>query len=219
MKLRLTEKIRSAARIAVTISQEKTEELDLILDEQNDIHFITLELLQHISKTLISSERESGEDIGSSKFWLHKLLEGTSIYIPPVSPREKSPELLQRLEEIRTDLANKEYARMVGNPNLAGQSTIPLDSTTYQEELREATRITTGIFNILFSVAAVCTAIFYASRTVTDDPGMRVLLALSGGIVIASAESFLYYRYYENTNKPPAINKSTQHTYVKSKTL
>ncbi|KAJ1911646.1 hypothetical protein H4219_005871 [Mycoemilia scoparia] len=78
------------------------------------------------------------------------------------------------------------------------------------QELKEVNKQVSVIFNILFSVFGVWFAVFYASYTIVDDFGIRVLLGMFAGIFIAVAETYLYTAVEKrNKQKPPVETQKT----------
>jgi len=154
---------------------------------------VPLDLIKEVSKFLVGRDGKLGKEIGFSKYWLHEILTGSGVYTEPAKKERKSPELIAKLEEILTQQANKEYARMVGK--VASSYDRETFRLLQNEEFKSLRGQITAIVNITFTVVAVFAAVYHVAQTITGDTGMRVLLALTGSLVVGIAETFLYMRY------------------------
>ncbi|CAG8815663.1 12205_t:CDS:2, partial [Racocetra persica] len=134
-----------------------------------------------------------------SSYWLHELLTGSGVYMEPRQEKAKSPELLARLEKILAEQADKEYARMIGR--VASSYDVETFKLLDTEEFQSIRGQLTAIINITFTVVAVFAAVYHVAQTITGDTGMRVLLALTGSVIVGVAETFLYMRYLAGFDK------------------
>ncbi|KAI9208054.1 endoplasmic reticulum-based factor for assembly of V-ATPase-domain-containing protein [Polychytrium aggregatum] len=160
----------------------------LALDHQNDPSFaIPHALLNEISRFLGQAVPERRQE-----YRFRTLLKGTRFYKPPTPVRERSPELTAILEKIKTDLDNKAYADMVRDV------TSDADKSKIQGEdaraLRDGFRQMASITNVLFSVASVFVAIYFAASHVSNDPGMKTLIALGFSLIVLLAEGYFFAR-------------------------
>ncbi|KAG5456853.1 MAG: endoplasmic reticulum-based factor for assembly of V-ATPase-domain-containing protein [Olpidium bornovanus] len=104
-------------------------------------------------------------------YWVHELLQGSSVYVAPRIKQKRSPSLVARLDQITVANAHAEYARMVAavaNPNdyeTAGmQANERLEVKAMEKEI-------TAIINILFTIVGVFVAVYWTSPHVTNDVG------------------------------------------------
>jgi len=142
---------------------------------------------------LVRKDGKLGNEIGFSRFWLHELLKGSDIYVEKRKDRVKNPQLMARLEQILEEQANKEYVRMISN--VASSYDVETFKLLDTEEFSSIRGQLTAIINITFTMVAVFAAVYHVAQTITGDTGMRVLLALTGSVVVGVAETFLYMRY------------------------
>ncbi|KAI8139660.1 endoplasmic reticulum-based factor for assembly of V-ATPase-domain-containing protein [Fennellomyces sp. T-0311] len=182
-------KFRDEAQIAVEAS----------LDQKNGV---SLGLLRESCSYLSKQQPALGQ------VWFHELVRGTSVYIEPKP--EEDPEIKAEreaaLEKLRFEQSNREYADMVA-------SVITSENQKYAlgvkpGELKQIQGHIVTILNIGLSMAAVFTAIYMGSRTMTNELGVRILLSLAGAILIALVETALYLRYAERVLAPPKKTKS-----------
>ncbi|RKP11731.1 endoplasmic reticulum-based factor for assembly of V-ATPase-domain-containing protein [Piptocephalis cylindrospora] len=165
-------------------SQTSTETQDA-----SEPHGIPFELLEDLSKHMLAWERGNGQlTKGNSDYFLHELLRGSRIFSPK-SPAltERSEELSARLDRIQTINANAEYTQMV-------QGILPHENESIAD-IRSTNQQLAAILNVFFSVMAVATAVYWVSATITSDVAIRVLLSLTGALIILSAEVWFFVRY------------------------
>ncbi|KAI9226002.1 MAG: endoplasmic reticulum-based factor for assembly of V-ATPase-domain-containing protein [Piptocephalis tieghemiana] len=147
---------------------------------------IPFELLEDLSKHMLTWERGNG-CTDNSDYYLHELLRGSRIFIPVSPTSERSQELTARLNRIQTINANADYTRMV-------QGVLPHENETIAD-VRSINQQLAAILNVFFSVAAVATAVYWVSATITSDIAIRVLLSLTGALIILLAEVWFFVRY------------------------
>ncbi|KAI8908833.1 endoplasmic reticulum-based factor for assembly of V-ATPase-domain-containing protein [Powellomyces hirtus] len=194
VNLIVTERIRLA--IHVLISREGTEQ-ELVLKLQpyvkvpKDVQVEESRIPKTIPHTLLSKLSQALERQASDEsFSLQTLVHGSCIHLQPPPPRTKSPELVKILDDIKAELANREYAEMTKNVSFQRDSMrAPLN---IGGELRDAFRSLSAVFNVLLSIAAVFAAVFWVSGTVTQDIGKRTLLSLFGALMVAIAEGWFF---------------------------
>ncbi|KAF9346807.1 hypothetical protein BGX34_003605 [Mortierella sp. NVP85] len=133
----------------------------------------------------------------TSEDWVHVMIKGSSVYIPKASPKERSPELERLMDGIKAQLAEKEYRRMVSNidPDTLNTSSIASGIRQDMKDMKEVKAHAIGIVNVLYTGAAVFTAVFMISAHFTEDLGMRVLLSFLGFVLIVACEAYLYSRH------------------------
>ncbi|KAF9969557.1 hypothetical protein BGZ73_008046 [Actinomortierella ambigua] len=168
---------------------------------------VDLELIRKVSATLLAyekktvGEREPGS--GPSEYWIHSLLKGSAVYVPPPPAKEKashSPELERILNEARAQIAAKDYNRMVDS--ISGSSGTGLREQ--MAELRGLKSTLISIVNILYTGVAVFIAVYMLSKHVFEDVGMRFLLGFLGFTMIVASESYLYYRHVTGDERAPS---------------
>ncbi|CAG8443663.1 6115_t:CDS:2 [Cetraspora pellucida] len=123
----------------------------------------------------------------------------SSACIPLDLVKEVSKFLVTRDGKLGKEIANKEYARMVGR--VASSYDVETFKLLDTEEFQSIRGQLTAIINITFTVVAVFAAVYHVAQTITGDTGMRVLLAFTGSIIVGVAETFLYMRYLAGFDK------------------
>ena len=164
------------------------------------------------------------------KYHLRALLSGSSFDLPVPRPRTKvhisqsnhhpsipltlqqSPALLKLLEEAQNKLDQKAYEDMTRSISLKH-----LQTHSVAQELKQANRAITAMLNVVFSMVAVFTALFYFGHTLTHDvalvsrsfccrsdscccakglsltiPLQRTLFSLAGALVVGFAEGWFF---------------------------
>jgi len=180
---------------------------------------VPLEFVKEVSSFLVSREKNMGNEIGLSQYWLHELLAGSAVYTPPQSPRMKSPELLNRLENIIADNSNADYARMVSGVLMEPSVDMRYFFQVNQDDIRELRGHLSAIVNIMFTIVAVFVAVYAASKTVMQDVGLRVLLGLFGAIIVAVAEAWLYMRHVAMSKPPKKLRRRRSSRLVKKRSI
>lgn len=74
------------------------------------------------------------------------------------------------------------------------QGVLPHENETIAD-VRSINQQLAAILNVFFSVAAVATAVYWVSATITSDIAIRVLLSLTGALIILLAEVWFFVRY------------------------
>jgi len=189
----ITDRIRSAVYRALNSPEFDSSAKARLKNYLKTSSSIPLDLMKEVSKFLVSKDGKLGKEIGLSQFWLHELLNGSGIYVEKRKEQVKNPQLMARLEQILAEQANKEYARMIGR--VASSYDVETFKLLDTEEFSSIRGQLTAIINITFTMVAVFAAVYHVAQTITGDTGMRVLLALTGSVVVGIAETFLYMRY------------------------
>ncbi|KAI7893073.1 endoplasmic reticulum-based factor for assembly of V-ATPase-domain-containing protein [Mucor mucedo] len=184
MKLTLTKDMQASVELALkgaSFSEKYKEEAEMIASacHEKESVPITVELVQYVSKQLNQS--------------FHELLKGTTIYIEPKEIKPKNPEFEAYMAKLRAEQQERDYKRMVSSVITSEDQKFNLGIKP--DELKEAKSHIATIFNILFSMIAVYTAVFKASKTIMDDLGLQVLMGLAGAIMIGTVEGILYAKY------------------------
>nr|CAG8482221.1 14592_t:CDS:10 [Entrophospora candida] len=211
----LTERIRTAIYQAIQSPEFDESARQRLRSYLKASACIPLDLIKEVSNFLVSRDGKLGREIGLSSYWLHELLTGSGIYVQPRKEKVKSPELVAKLEKILAEQANKEYARMVGK--VASSYDVETFKLLDTEEFQSIRGQLTAIINITFTVVAVFAAVYHVAQTITGDTGMRVLLALSGSVIVGIAETFLYMRYLTGYDSPTNNNKNSRKEKDRSK--
>ncbi|KAI8995927.1 endoplasmic reticulum-based factor for assembly of V-ATPase-domain-containing protein [Gaertneriomyces semiglobifer] len=167
--------------------------------------------IDHQTVVQVSKALQASEGKDSSEYSLHALLRGSKVYMDRPKERVKSPELVRILENIKADLANKEYAEMVRHVStFRERDNVPASSIG--NDLRDAFRQMTAIINVIFSILAVFMAVYWVSGTVTRDIGMKVLISLFFALVALIAEGWFFTRDWLLNDIAPASTTPTRGT-------
>ncbi|NWI62915.1 TM199 protein, partial [Todus mexicanus] len=141
-------------------------------------------------RRLHAALREAG-----SPLYLHQLLEGSEIHLPPVPVPPRNPELVARLERIKAQLANEEYRRMTrnitGQPYLKAAPPLPFSA------VRSVKAVFITIFNFIVTVVAAFACTYLGSQYVFVETAPRVLSAVIVASVVGLAELYVMVRTIE----------------------
>ncbi|KAF9434280.1 hypothetical protein BGZ76_008279 [Entomortierella beljakovae] len=139
------------------------------------------------------------------------MIRGSSVYVPKPPPKERSPELEHIMEGVKAQLAEKEYQRMISSIT-PGVNNNTLASGIKQEmkDMKDIKAHMIGIVNVLYTGAAVFTAVYMISGHFTDDLGMRVLLSLLAFVLIVACEAYLYSRHASESTAVPKKKKKNE---------
>jgi len=169
--------------------------VDLLTNDPENYKNVSLDLLEQVSQRMLKIEKQRSDSWPMSKYYLHEMLQGARFFFPPVpKPAERSAELNKRLEEIRNAQMNQQYYSMVRGA-ISPESEV--EST--RREWRATKSHLAAIVNVLLSSLSVGWVMFYLSTSLGVDDSVRVLLGLLTAIIVASAESFLYYLYAQRS--------------------
>ncbi|KAI7872190.1 endoplasmic reticulum-based factor for assembly of V-ATPase-domain-containing protein [Spinellus fusiger] len=205
MQLALTPRIQHALKKALDekglrsrVHQEEAQTaIDTSLDQAVGV---SVALLQELAVFMsVTQGNHEKKDSG----WFHELLQDSRVHsTPPPPPPPKSPAFEAYLEQLRQEQAEKEYQRMVQSAVTPAEEESVLRQQA--KELKQVKGHVATIVNILFSMVAVATAVFVASSTMSRDIGVRVLLSITGAVVIGGVETVLYVQY---VHRPTRISK------------
>eukprot|EP00291_Cryptomonas_curvata_P002553 CAMPEP_0172184328 /NCGR_PEP_ID=MMETSP1050-20130122/19510_1 /TAXON_ID=233186 /ORGANISM="Cryptomonas curvata, Strain CCAP979/52" /LENGTH=179 /DNA_ID=CAMNT_0012858105 /DNA_START=48 /DNA_END=583 /DNA_ORIENTATION=- len=123
-----------------------------------------------------------------SNMYLHELLAESSVEPPPPPPeRKRNPELVKRLDKIRTYLEDREYDEMVKDVRRG-----EIDASNLGEMRSLSSQLGEGV-NIIVAKATAFAVGFYASKALYgDDPVYNTIAGLVGLIVGLAVEACLY---------------------------
>ncbi|XP_076591443.1 transmembrane protein 199 [Chaetodon auriga] len=129
-------------------------------------------------------------------FYLHELLEDSSLHLPEVVKPPRNPELVARLEKIKAKLANEEYNRMTRNVNTQeiGRSGTLAD---FGLQVRSVKAVAVTIFNFLVTVVAAFACSYIGSQYLFADTAARVISAVIAASVVGLAELYVLVRTME----------------------
>ncbi|EXJ89924.1 hypothetical protein A1O3_02991 [Capronia epimyces CBS 606.96] len=128
---------------------------------------------------------------------LNALLRGTHVYIPPPPPKpQPSPEYVALMDRLRKEQEQREYAKLVSKRAL-----------DYGQDEEKDDISPSLVLNILLSIVMCAVAMFYLTRWWPND-GLRVLAALTTGLVVGVAEVTVYAGYLRKVS----ISKEKERT-------
>ncbi|KAG0199763.1 hypothetical protein BGX28_007003 [Mortierella sp. GBA30] len=130
-----------------------------------------MDLVKRVSAILLkhpsgSEDQDTGED------WIHVMVKGSGVYIPKPAPKERSPELERIMDGIKSQVAEKEYQRMISSIDPNSSSSVANSLRQDIRDMQDVKAHTMGIINVLYTGGAVFTAIFMISSHFTRDLGM-----------------------------------------------
>lgn len=129
-------------------------------------------------------------------FYLHELLEDSSLHLPEVVKPPRNPELVARLEKIKAKLANEEYNRITRNVNtqeMNRNGTL----TDFGRQVRSVKAVVVTVFNFLVTVVAAFACSYMGSQYLFTDTAARVISAVIAASVVGLAELYVLVRTME----------------------
>ncbi|KDE05377.1 hypothetical protein MVLG_04288 [Microbotryum lychnidis-dioicae p1A1 Lamole] len=194
--LDLPQELRDLVTLRIVTVESSTSDDDRSEDRSRTIAH---EVLVKISKWSNKDEDRP------SPCSLASLLTLTDVYAPPLKPREKSPELLAILAKIQLDQDRESYKAMTSTgPTSYYRSTLPMKdlhdpeysgrTTTEAEDWQLVRKQVSAIANVGASMTAVGTGVWWVGGGRTY--AARLVLALTGAVLIGLIETFLYYRFF-----------------------
>ncbi|KAJ7990275.1 hypothetical protein DPEC_G00298630 [Dallia pectoralis] len=129
-------------------------------------------------------------------FYLHELLEDSSLHLPKVEPPPRNPVLVARLERIKARLANEEYNRITRNVNsqvVNRRETL----ADFGREVRSVKAAVLTVFNFLVTVAATFACSYLGSQYLFTEITARVISAVIASSVVGLAELYVLVRTME----------------------
>ncbi|XP_050921484.1 transmembrane protein 199 [Lates calcarifer] len=129
-------------------------------------------------------------------FYLHELLEDSSLHLPEVVKPPRNPELVARLEKIKAKLANEEYNRITRNVNT---QEINRNGTLadFGRQVRSVKAVVVTIFNFLVTVVAAFACSYMGSQYLFTETTARVISAVIAASVVGLAELYVLVRTME----------------------
>ncbi|XP_071761236.1 transmembrane protein 199 [Centroberyx gerrardi] len=168
------------------IPQELRGELEQIL-EKPEPTILSFRAARKLKKYL----QEKGHP-----FYLHELLEDSSLHLPEVVKPPRNPELVARLEKIKAKLANEEYNRITRNVNtqeLNRNGTL----ADFGRQVRSVKAAVVTVFNFLVTVVATFACSYMGSQYLFTETTARVISAVIAASVVGLAELYVLVRTME----------------------
>ncbi|OBZ86318.1 hypothetical protein A0J61_05637 [Choanephora cucurbitarum] len=192
MKFRLTPLIQHHVKDALDhpdlsiVYREEAEKIKMVDLEETSLHPVSMDLVHHLA------------DI--TDIYFHELILGSGLYFEPKEETPQDPAFLAYMDKLRAEQKEREYKQMVSDVIHSEDQKFNLGIKP--SEIKEVKSHIATIFNILFSMCAVYTAVYKASASITSDFGMQVLLSLGGALLIGVVEVLLYANYaYQSTTE------------------
>ncbi|KAF3847182.1 hypothetical protein F7725_020210 [Dissostichus mawsoni] len=129
-------------------------------------------------------------------FYLHEVLEESSLHLPEVVKPPRNPVLVARLERIKAKLANEEYNRITRNVNTQ-EINRNGSLADFGREMRSVKAVVATIFNFLVTVVAAFACSYMGSQYLFTDTSARVLAAVIAASVVGLAELYVLVRTME----------------------
>ncbi|KAJ4935141.1 transmembrane protein 199 [Gymnodraco acuticeps] len=129
-------------------------------------------------------------------FYLHEVLEESSLHLPEVVKPPRNPVLVARLERIKAKLANEEYNRITRNVNTQ-EINRNGSLADFGREMRSVKAVVATIFNFLVTVVAAFACSYMGSQYLFTDTAARVLAAVIAASVVGLAELYVLVRTME----------------------
>ncbi|XP_019950421.1 transmembrane protein 199 [Paralichthys olivaceus] len=129
-------------------------------------------------------------------FYLHELLEDSSLHLPEFVKPPRNPELVARLEKIKTKLANEEYSRITRNVNTQ-ETNRNATLADFGREVRSAKAVVVTVFNFLVTVVATFACSYMGSQYLFTETTARVISAVIAASVVGLAELYVLVRTME----------------------
>ncbi|XP_008306948.1 transmembrane protein 199 [Cynoglossus semilaevis] len=129
-------------------------------------------------------------------FYLHELLEDSSLYLPEVVKPPRNPELVARLEKIKAKLANEEYSRITRNVNTQEINRCGT-LADFGHQVRSVKAVAVTVFNFLVTVVAAFACSYMGSQYLFTEIAARVITAVITASVVGLAELYILVRTME----------------------
>ncbi|XP_030008674.1 transmembrane protein 199 [Sphaeramia orbicularis] len=169
------------------LPQDLKEELEKSLEKEKLTNILSFKTARKLKKYL----QEKGHP-----FYLHELLEDSSLHLPEVIKPPRNPELVARLEKIKAKLANEEYDRITRNVNTQdiNRSGTLVD---FGREVRSVKAVVVTIFNFLVTIVAAFACSYMGSQYLFTETTSRVIAAVITASVVGLAELYVLVRTME----------------------
>uniref|UniRef100_A0A3Q2V6Y8 Transmembrane protein 199 n=1 Tax=Haplochromis burtoni TaxID=8153 RepID=A0A3Q2V6Y8_HAPBU len=129
-------------------------------------------------------------------FYLHELLEDSSLHLPEIVKPPRNPELVARLEKIKAKLANEEYKRITRNVNARVHFLLILKASL-PFQVRSVKAVVVTIFNFLVTIVAAFACSYMGSQYLFTETTARVISAVIAASVVGLAELYVLVRTME----------------------
>ncbi|KAM7413662.1 hypothetical protein PAMA_020851 [Pampus argenteus] len=129
-------------------------------------------------------------------FYLHELLEDSSLHLPEVVKPPRNPELVARLEKIKARLANEEYNRITRNVN-AQELNRTGTLADFGQEVRSVKAVVVTVFNFLVTIVTAFACSYMGSQYLFTETTARVISAVIAASVVGLAELYVLVRTME----------------------
>ncbi|XP_031599993.1 transmembrane protein 199 [Oreochromis aureus] len=129
-------------------------------------------------------------------FYLHELLEDSSLHLPEILKPPRNPELVARLEKIKAKLANEEYKRITRNVNTQEINRHGVLSD-FRQQVRSVKAVVVTIFNFLVTIVAAFACSYMGSQYLFTETTTRVISAVIAASVVGLAELYVLVRTME----------------------
>ncbi|CAI5694694.1 transmembrane protein 199 [Oreochromis niloticus] len=129
-------------------------------------------------------------------FYLHELLEDSSLHLPEILKPPRNPELVARLEKIKAKLANEEYKRITRNVNTQEINRHGVLSD-FRQQVRSVKAVVVTIFNFLVTIVAAFACSYMGSQYLFTETATRVISAVIAASVVGLAELYVLVRTME----------------------
>uniref|UniRef100_A0A3P9B6E3 Transmembrane protein 199 n=1 Tax=Maylandia zebra TaxID=106582 RepID=A0A3P9B6E3_9CICH len=129
-------------------------------------------------------------------FYLHELLEDSSLHLPEIVKPPRNPELVARLEKIKAKLANEEYKRITRNVNAQVHFLLILKASL-PFQVRSVKAVVVTIFNFLVTIVAAFACSYMGSQYLFTETTARVISAVIAASVVGLAELYVLVRTME----------------------
>eukprot|EP00898_Chlorokybus_atmophyticus_P007961 jgi/Chlat1/8166/Chrsp76S07614 len=148
-------------------------------------------------------KKKHGSGLGGEQqsCWLHEITAGSRVVLKSPAPREKSPELVERLEQLRTAAEDRAYAAMVSDVPGAGMATPENTAMRGGEggegdqdvELLGTYRQQLGFgMQVIVAMGTLYMLGLYVGRRLFDDAALQYLVGVVGLILGMLAETCLF---------------------------
>uniref|UniRef100_A0A3Q4N9X1 Transmembrane protein 199 n=1 Tax=Neolamprologus brichardi TaxID=32507 RepID=A0A3Q4N9X1_NEOBR len=129
-------------------------------------------------------------------FYLHELLEDSSLHLPEIVKPPRNPELVARLEKIKAKLANEEYKRITRNVNAQVHFLLILKASL-PFQVRSVKAVVLTVFNFLVTIVAAFACSYMGSQYLFTETTARVISAVIAASVVGLAELYVLVRTME----------------------
>ncbi|XP_062872889.1 transmembrane protein 199 [Trichomycterus rosablanca] len=180
---RFHEKVKELLRRKSGYSSDLMEQLEALKD-QSTMSFKTARKLQQLLQQ------------NGYPFYLHELLDDSTLYLPKVELPPRNPELVARLEKIKAKLANEEYKRITRNVNPQEISNHG-GLADFGRQVQSVKAVVVTVFNFLVTVIAAFACAYIGSQYIFTEIASRIISAVIAASVVGLAELYVLVRTME----------------------